>query len=171
VRTVGERIDSQDEALLRIVEKAATDIRVAAPGIIVAFDPVEQVAQVQIATREQLRDQQGNLSWVDLPLLVDVPVVFPRAGGFALTLPVAAGDECLLVFTDAQHDFWWASGGVQNRNDLRRHDLSDAVAILGPWSQPRVLPSYNTTAAELRTDDGLTRLTVAPGSITFTVPD
>lgn len=49
---------------------------------------------------------------MDLPILPDVPVVFPGGGGFALTFPVAAGDECLVVFASRCIDAWWQSGGV-----------------------------------------------------------
>jgi hypothetical protein len=30
---------------------------------------------------------------VNLPLFVDVPIVFPSAGGFLITLPLKADDE------------------------------------------------------------------------------
>lgn len=65
--------------------------------------------------------------------------MMPRGGGFALTFPVAAGDECLVVFADACIDSWWQSGGVQNQAEKRRHDLSDGIVIPGLWSQPNKL--------------------------------
>ena len=66
-----------------------------------------------------------------LPVLQDVPIVWPSGGGVTLTLPVAAGDECLLVIADRCIDAWWQSGGVQLPMDSRAHDLSDAFAIVG----------------------------------------
>ncbi len=165
MRTVGERSNSQDELLRRFGDSIAAGIRVAIPGIIASFDPIEQVAQVQPAIRERVRDGQGNLSWVNLPLIVDVPVVFPRAGGFVLTMPVQPGDECLLVFGDMCMDAWWASGNVQNQAETRRHDLSDAFAIVGTWSQPRRLSGYSSDAAQLRTEDGSTYIELKTGSI------
>ena len=51
-------------------------------------------------------------------------------------------------------DAWWQSGGVQNQIDCRRHDLSDGYCIPGPWSQPRTIPNYSTSSAQLRTESG-----------------
>lgn len=131
----------------------AIKTRVASPGIIQSFDSITQTASVQLAIREK-RYNDGEEIWEDVPLLVDVPVVFPRAGGYLLTLPIAPGDECLVIFGDNCMDAWWQSGGVQNQIDCRRHDLSDGYAIPGPWSQPRVIPNYSTKSAQLRTENG-----------------
>jgi hypothetical protein len=95
---------------------------------------------------------------------VDVPVIFPRGGGCTLTFPVKAGDECLLIFADRCIDFWWQNGGVQKPVDLRMHDLSDAFAIVGPQSQAHKISGISTSAAQLRTDDGLRLLKWLPGT-------
>lgn len=151
-----------------MLDKAKIDVRVAMPGIVQSFDATEQTVTVQPAIREKVRDQHGNIVDVALPILLDVPIVMPRAGGYALTLPVQVGDECLVILGDTCLNAWWAQGGVQNQEELRRHDLSDAIAILGPWSQPRVLSGYNTSAAELRTEDGATKITLETGAVTIT---
>lgn len=129
-------------------------LRVACPGIIQAFNAKEQTVTVRLAIREKRVKSDGTEEWLDVPLLADVPVVFPRAGGYVLTFPVKAGDECLVVFGDACMDAWWQSGGVQNQIDCRRHDLSDGYAILGPWSQPRTITGYSTHSAQLRNESG-----------------
>jgi len=168
--TIGEIINSQDEFYRRLADKIKWDIRVAIPGIVQSFDPIEQTVTVQPAIRERIRDQDGNMQFVDLPLLLDVPIVFPRAGGFVLTMPVKQGDECLVVFSDMCIDAWWSNGDVQNQIEKRRHDLSDAFAILGAWSQPRVISDYNTDSAQLRTDDGAVTINVASDRITMNAP-
>ncbi|GLG01592.1 hypothetical protein Alches_16320 [Alicyclobacillus hesperidum subsp. aegles] len=157
--------NNEEEFYRTLMDTVAANIRVAMPGIIQAFDPVEQVVSVQPAIRERIRNPDLSYSWVKLPLLLDVPIVFPRAGGFSLTMPVQQGDECLIVFGDMCMDGWWSSGGVQNQPDKRRHDLSDGYAILGVWSQPRVISNYATDAAQLRTDDGQTYISLKPGEI------
>jgi hypothetical protein len=168
MQTIGERINSQPEMLRRMMSKGKADMRVAMPGIVVTFDSNEQTVSVLLALREKLRDKDGNVTDVAMPVLPDVPIVFPRAGGFALTMPIAPGDECLVVFSDMCIDSWWASGGIQNQLELRRHDLSDAFAIMGCWSQPNLIPNYNLSAAELRTLDGQTKIAIQPGTIDIT---
>lgn len=152
--TIAERSESEYELYQRMGEKWATDLRVAMPGIVQSFDPVEQTVTVQPAIKERVIDQVGNITMVNLPLLLDVPIVFPRAGGFALTMPVRAGDECLVIFADMCIDAWWSQGSVQVQAEKRRHDLSDGFAILGAWSQPKRIANYSTTSAQLRTEDG-----------------
>lgn len=105
------------------------------------------------------------------PLLVDVPVVFPRGGGCTLTFPVKAGDECLVIFADRCIDFWWQNGGVQEPVDDRVHDLSDAFCIVGPQSQAQKISGISTSAAQLRTDDGAAFVEVAAGhNVTVKTP-
>lgn len=57
-------------------------IRVALPGIIQSFDPDAVTATVQPAIRYVEIDNDGNRVTRPYPLLVDVPVVFPTAGGY-----------------------------------------------------------------------------------------
>ncbi|EPP7097557.1 Gp138 family membrane-puncturing spike protein [Klebsiella michiganensis] len=144
-------------------------LRVAMPGIIQSFDPDAVTAVVQPAIRYIERDNDGNKLTNDYPLLVDVPVVFPRGGGCTLTFPVKAGDECLVIFADRCIDFWWQSGGIQEPVDERMHDLSDAFCIVGPQSQAKKISGISTTSAQLRTDDGSAFIEVsAGGDITAT---
>jgi hypothetical protein len=50
-------------------------------------------------------------------------------------------------------DGWWQSSGVQPQFDRRRHDLSDAFALFGPWSKPNALSNYSTSSVQLISDD------------------
>ncbi|TGE36036.1 hypothetical protein E4K67_22390 [Desulfosporosinus fructosivorans] len=146
-------------------EKWGTDLRVAMPGIVQSFDPVEQTVTVQPSIKERIVDGEGNVSIVNLPLLLDVPISIPRAGGFALTMPVKPGDECLVIFSDMCMDAWWSQGGVQVQAEKRRHDLSDGFAILGTWSQPRRLADYSTTSAQLRSENGSSLIDIKDNEI------
>lgn len=162
---LSERNPSSANRAENAARRREIGLRVAMPGIIQSFDPAEQTVTVQLAIREQRVDADGNKTWLDIPQLVDVPVVFPRAGGYVLTMPIASGDECLVIFGDACIDAWWQSGGVQNQIDCRRHDLSDGFAIPGPWSQPQGIPNYSTSTAQFRTVDGSAYVELAGSNI------
>jgi hypothetical protein len=112
-----------------------------------------QTASVQPAITENIQIGEEDAKPVKLPLLTDVPIYFPRANGYCITLPIAKGDECLLVFADMCLDGWWQSGGVQDQMETRRHDLSDAIAIVGITSQPRKVTAYDPGKLQIRTDD------------------
>lgn len=137
-------------------------IKVAMPGIIQSFDPDTVTAVVQPGLRCVQINNVGTTSTSEYPMLVDVPIIFPRGGGCTLTFPVKTGDECLLVFSDRCIDFWWQSGGVQEPVDSRQHDLSDAFAIVGPQSQAQKISGISTSAAQFRSDEGSTYFEINP---------
>jgi len=151
--TISERIKSQQEIYSKIIDSIKSNIRVAIPGIIQSFDSQEQTVVVQPSIREKIIDIDLNESWVQLPLLLDVPIILPRAGGYCITFPINSGDECLVVFADMCIDAWFSNGNIQNQIEKRRHDLSDAFAILGTWSQPRTVANYATDALQIRNED------------------
>lgn len=151
--TTDERAPSERREQDLKLRQTANNLRVAMPGIIQSFDATEQTVTVQCAIREKI-NMDGDLSWQEIPLLLDVPIIFPRAGNYILTMPIQAGDECLVVFGDSCMDAWWQNGGIQNQIDCRRHDLSDGYAIVGLYSQPRRIQNYSTSTAQLRNITG-----------------
>jgi len=164
--TLPERMPRPEMVLDKALKNLSWEMRTAMPGIIQAFDSTKQTVTVQVAIREKI-SINGSLSWETIPLLVDVPIVLPKAGNFVLTMPIKKGDECLVIFQDCCYDAWWQSSGTQNQIDLRRHDLSDGIAILSVWSQPNVISNYSTEKAELRTLDGSTTVSLADDTITL----
>lgn len=142
-------------------------LRVALPCTVVSFDPIKQTIVAQPTLQENLMENLVPVATTIKPLL-DVPVVMPRAGGFCLTLPIQPGDECLVLFADMCIDNWWASGGVQTQDRKRRHDLSDGIAVFGPWSQPRTLKNYSGSSLQLRSDDGQTVIDIVNGVVSIT---
>ena len=166
---LNSQLGSQEHLDAQIAHSLMSTMRVSMPGIIQSFDPDTVTAVVQPAIKGYEPDNDGNPQPQTIPLLVDVPVVFPRGGGCTLTFPVAPGDECLVIFADRCIDFWWQNGGIQEPVDARMHDLSDAFAIAGPQSQARKISGISTTATQLRTDDGSAFIGLTPdGVVTIT---
>lgn len=160
---LNSQLGSKEQADARLAQAIMSAMRVSMPGIIQSFDPDAVTAVVQPAIKGVEQDASGADVSVNIPLLVDVPVVFPRGGGCTLTFPVKAGDECLVIFADRCIDFWWQSGGIQEPVDERMHDLSDAFCIVGPQSQAKKISGISTTSTQLRTDDGAAFVEVAAG--------
>lgn len=167
---IAERIGSPQEQMLRSQENAASKLRVAIPGIIQEFDPVTQTATVQPSIREKIVNSSGESIMMEIPMLLDVPVVFPKAGGLSITFPVKKGDECLVVFADMCIDAWWQSGGVQNQLETRRHDLSDGFAILGVSSVPNAIKGYSSNGLQIRNNSGDTFVEVTEGKVNVKAP-
>lgn len=136
----------------------------ALPCVVQSFDPSVMTITAQPAVMGYRRNPDGTTDTITMPLLVDVPVQFPGAGGVSMTFAVAPGDECLIVFSSRCIDGWWYLGGVQEQVEKRRHDLSDGMAILGFRSKPRALSNVSTTSTQLRSDDGETYVELDPAA-------
>ena len=160
-----ERISHPSEVLRTALDQFARKMRVCCPGIIQSFDSATQTVTVQLAILEEW-SINGVRSSVKIPIIEDVPIVISRGGGYCVTLPITTGDECLVVFGDMCIDSWWQSGGDNNTQiDRRRHDLSDAFAILGCWSQPRIISNYSTDSIQIRNDSGNDYVEVKDGIV------
>lgn len=160
-----ERHGDLNDALQAALTGAQAALWTALPAIVQSYDAAAGTITAQPAIQAQVTDQFGATTWVNLPLLVDVPVCWQGGGGFTITLPVKAGDETLIVFSSRCIDAWWQSGGVQVQSELRMHDLSDGFAFVGVRSQARKLANVSTTAAQLRSDDGAAYIELAPGGV------
>lgn len=174
-----ERNATPVEVLRTALDGRQAAIWTALPCIVNTFDPVAMTLTAQPTSLIPYRNPSGKLELLQMPLLLDCPVMFPGGGGVTLTFPVKQGDECLMVFASRCIDSWWQSGGVQAPSEFRMHDLSDGFAFVGVRSQPRRL-TVSTGAAQLRSDSGLTIVEVdgdgeiinltSPNPITITAP-
>ncbi len=157
-----ERVDDPEVALREAFDGLRAGIWTALPGVIQSFDAGAMTCEVQPAIKIPVRQLDGTIESVALPLLVDCPVQFPSGGNCSLTFPVAPGDECLVVFASRCIDGWWQSGGVQEQAELRMHDLSDGFVLLGFRSKPRPLNGISTSTTQLRSDVGDTYVDLDP---------
>lgn len=142
------------QGLRTVLDGRQAKIWTAMPGIIESVNLSAITVTVQPAIQALATDSSGKQTNVSLPVLQDVPLIFPRGGGYSLTFPVKQGDECLVVIASRCIDNWWQHGGVQPQFELRLHDLSDGFAIVGPYSQPKVIQNISSSTTQLRSDDG-----------------
>ena len=145
-----ERLSDPTIAFITAFEGMQSGLWTSVPGTVRSYDPAKGTVSVTPALRLNRRLEDGSTKEEQLPLLVDVPVVFPGGGGFALTFPLVDGDPVLVVFASRCIDQWWDTGNASLPGDARMHDLSDGFAIPGPRPRPNVLSSMSTSGAELR---------------------
>lgn len=137
-----------DQAVARRVSK----IRVALPGRVEKYDAATQKANVQPLLLEEHKDDLGDRVTERLPVVTNVPVMFPGAGPWRLTFPIEVGDTVLLVFSSSSLDRWLARGGEVDPEDARHHHISDAVAITGLFDFAHVPSSAPVTAMVLHAE-------------------
>lgn len=130
------------ESIFEAIKQNNNGLHVAMPAVIKRYDATTQLCDALPAVKMRKIDADGNAFEQPYPTLLDVPVLFPRAGDFFISMPLAAGDTVLLVFCDHAIDPWLVDGGENlSSQDTRSHDLSDAVAIPCVWPSNRALKS------------------------------
>lgn len=135
-------------------------------GTIQSFNPAGPFATVSLLIqRVVFNNEQGidaglqlTPTVVDYPVLVDIPVFVLSGGGAVITCPVAAGDDCLVLFNDRDIDNWFATGAPAQPLTARMHHLSDGLALVG-FRSKRTAVTVSTTNAEIKFNGG--RISVA----------
>lgn len=135
-------------------ESLMADLRVALPARVERYDSATQLVDVQPLLKESVAQEDGTTAAVRLPMITNVPVVFPGAGGMRITFPVAVGDTVLLVFADRSLDVWQTHGGETAPDDARRHHLTDAVAIPGLHANSAPHAGADTALLTIGSDAG-----------------
>ena len=121
------------------VTEYAQDVHTAIPGIIKSFDPA--LCEASIKPFGQYKKHSAdtpNKEKVDYPVVHQIPVMFLQSMAQTATIvwPVKPGDECLLIFGEQPLDMW--QNKAETETDLR-HDLSNAIAIVGLFADPNPL--------------------------------
>lgn len=106
-------------------------IRQCIPARVETYDEATRKASVLPLLMDAFTDSAGERQTETLPVITNVPVVFPGSGGTRVRWPVSRGDVVLLLFSSASLDKWLARGGLVDPGDDRAYDLNDCVAIPG----------------------------------------
>lgn len=146
--------ETPDEA--ELLEELAASIKgsmaTAIPATVLTYDPTTQTATCKptVSGRWHI-PETDTLIPVPLPTVANVPVIF---GG--ITWPLQPGDTVLLVICDRSLDEWKATGQPETVPlDIRRFDLTDAVAIPGlrPSTNPIQASGWHATAKVIEAAD------------------
>lgn len=138
----------------------------AIPCIVQKYNSTQNTVDCKPAIRERIAGPDGQVSYVELPMLINVPVVFPSTSNAHITFPLEKNDECLVIFSDLSIDNFWLKGSIQNPIENRRHDLSDGIAIPCNLSLPKKVPS----GEYLEVQYGNTKMQLNSTEITFSLP-
>lgn len=114
-------------------------------GEIVSFNPSTQTAEVQI---KMLRMMNGELK--QYPVLIDCPCVVLSGGKGRLTMPISAGDSCLVLFNDRDIDNWYSGGQSVAPRTERKHNFADAIALVGIRNRQNEITDYLNDGVELK---------------------
>lgn len=154
------------EVIRRAIDSRALDLHVALPGRVEKYDAATQTAEVLPMVRRAIVDEDGDVQHEDLPPIPNVQIAFPRGGGFSATWPLDKGDHVLLVFNSWATGQWRETGDISDPIDLRKHSLSNPVAIPGVAPKREVLPT-DAAAAVIEVAGTATELKVGAAASSF----
>ena len=112
-------------------------------GRITSVNTSNQTVSVQILHKRINESNLVKRELRDYPLLQDVPFVVLGGGNSYLSFPISVGDNCLLLFNDYEIDRWWDTGESLPANFERKHDISDAFALVGVHSMVDLIQGYS----------------------------
>ena len=155
-----------------------TENSIVLPGRIVEFDTALQIATIKISMDRIWSSSRQNPDPIPRLDIVGVPVHFPMGGDYCITFPIAAGDPCLLVFSQMGYDHWLYEnkdvGGRIGDNPVphlrRNFNEEDGFCILFK-NRPTAISNYSSSDAEFRSNDRSQFISIkADGTIEIETP-
>lgn len=135
---------SQPSMIREAFREMMKGVATSSPGHILAFDPVTQLAQVQIGvTRVDV-----NGATFDPPAIIETPVYFP-GGDYHIEYQIDPGCEGDILFSQRCIDGWIQTGGVASNPIGRFHDPQDAFFLPGFRSMPNIIPNFQNNGVRL----------------------
>lgn len=121
----------------------------AIPGHVLAFDPDNQRAQIQVGI---LRVDINGATYT-LPPIINVPVFF-QGDEFVVETQIDPNCEGMIFFSQRCTDGWKNTGGVADNPLANFHDMQDAFFLPGFRSLPNVITDFSNNGIRLRNKSG-----------------
>jgi hypothetical protein len=161
------------EALGRMFDARIEGVNLSMPARVERYDATKQQIDAQPLIKQAYLDEAGDRQIARLPVIVNVPVIFPGSGSWRVTFPIAKGDTVDLIFSAASLDVWLAKGGEVDPLDDSRFAIKDAIAIPGlrDFAHPLSEPPDDAIAlgyeggSEVRIEQAAVRLNTATGQL------
>ena len=141
---------SLNDAFDRFKREIMRDLNCVQIGQVESFNAGNQTASIRLVIKRVVSvENDGTRILKERPLLVSCPVMVLSGGPGYLTMPIAKGDTCIVLFNDREIDNWFHNGGIQAPETNRMHDLSDAIAIVGIRNMQNKIADYIEDGVQL----------------------
>lgn len=141
---------SETEKLAKVFGVLSKDINTSIPGHVIAFDPLTQLAQIQIGVVGVKADD----STFNPQPLIEVPVQFSGNNDFILEHEINPNDEGIVFFSQRCIDGWVNTGGIAENPIIRFHDRNDAYFVSGLRSQVNKITDFKNDGVRMRNKAG-----------------
>ncbi len=131
------------------------------PARIVEYFPENQTATVQICAETVFSSAINSSEVSTRKPLEGVPVHTVGGGGWHLTMPIKAGDSCIISFSQVGYDHWLHEdkdsagllAGLPKPHLGRQFSEDDGFVTVGFNTLPRAVENYSGVNSEWRNED------------------
>lgn len=127
---------SLNDVIRQEIETALMNLYTTIPAIVQSFNSTKQTVDVEVAveTPTYLGDNIAPSKFKD------IPVIFPSANDWVIAGPVSVGDSVVLLVPHygTEEYFSGKKDKVGKPQYVNRHDLNDAVALVGMFTSSSV---------------------------------
>lgn len=127
------------------LESRIAEINVSLPCKVLSYDKSKNTVKLQpLLKRRRRSTTSGEMTSKEIPTLQNVPVAFQHCNGGWITLPLAAGDVGMVVFSQRALSEWMgkSAGEVVDPSDETLHPFN------GAWFYPGGTPSKSPIDAD-----------------------
>jgi hypothetical protein len=101
------QIPSLAQLIKQAVDNRLLDVHTALIAKVENYNAEKQLVDISPVLKRSIATMDDDLVSEDLPMLCDVPVLFPRAGGFFISFPIQPGDFVQLIFNETDIEEWF----------------------------------------------------------------
>lgn len=151
------------EVMRTALESDRGEVHTCLPGRVEKYDVATQTADIRPMVKRAVADGD-EVTYESLPVIPEVPVSFPRGGGFFISFPIAVGDSVLLVFSEASIAEWRTTGQESEPADLRKHSWYPfAIPCIAPDAD--ALDDASATKLVIGKDGAVSQILVDGSSV------
>ncbi len=128
-----------------VIESRIAEINVSLPCKVLSYDKSKNTVKLQpLLKRRRRKTVDGSMTATEIPSFQNVPVAFQHCNGGWMTLPLAAGDVGMCVFSQRSLSEWMgkSAGEVVDPSDETLHPFN------GAWFYPGATPSKSPIDAD-----------------------
>ena len=138
-----------DDVIREFIAAAQAHLHTMELGKVQSFDALANppTADIRRVVRRLRYNADGEIEQYEVPLLHDVPIMYPVSADCSIYFPLAAGDEVLIQYLERDSDNAIETGeDVNDATTYRRHSDMDPVAYPMAWSNSVPLNARNAGA-------------------------